>query len=160
MAEEEKEVKEPKVEPKKERPKEGGLETIVPVLASIEIAEVKCNVRRLKFHETLLLWRIIAGASKKIPWTTMQNWDIATIVAMLLMAIPNAEREFYDFLKGVLDIVPDEEMPRRKVFAYIDTQMENKDVVTIIGKIAEQEKGSWAELGKQIASIMEVMTKK
>jgi len=133
--------------------KEGGLETIIPVITTTEIAGMTVKVNRLRFRETIALWRVIASASKHTN-LNIGALNSESILSVLIMALPYAERELLDFIKTILE-VPSEEVTR-KLYMHIDKKLENAEVLNILEIIIEQEKDSWAELGKQLAHLGEV----
>jgi len=150
-------AEEQKAQEEQKKPKEGGLGTIIPEVETFSLGGIECKIRRLKFRETLMLWRIIASAGKRIPWSNIQNLNPTTLTATLLFAIPHAEREFYDFLKAIVDYPEDKE---KQIRAYIDQELENEEIMGLIKILIEQEKDSWQKLGEQIKQIAQVFDRK
>jgi hypothetical protein len=135
---------------------EGGLGTITPKLAEMKLGDFdfKIKVKRLKFRETIALFRVVSAAGKRVQFKT-DNPD--ALMGQLIMAIPYAEREFLDFIKVILDIPPDDKgMRERQVRAYIDKELENDEVLRIVEAIVTQEKDSWNELGKRLTHLGKV----
>lgn len=132
------------------------LDVILPSGGRIEVDGIKAEVGRLKSREFLLLMRVLtAGLGEGIRHIRLSPDDEdeleSELIALFMLAIPNAIEEFGEFLMAIVEPVESKDDLKLRV------AMQNPDpevLIDIFGIMVEQEKDDLsALLGKGRAWI-------
>lgn len=129
------------------------MDVIAPSEALVTVAGVECRVKRIKLRELMLLARVLtAGVGTNLADIKL-NEDGAEeqLIALLVMAIPEAGVEVCDLLRAVVE--PQFEPPadekaekeQQRARAAVNAEMRNPDpevALDILGIVASQEKDS------------------
>lgn len=136
------------------------LEAILPNHGKLQIEGISCSVRRLKSREFLQLVRVLTtglGAG-------MQDIDLSgseadmqgKMIAMFVMAIPEAHEEFGDFVFSVVDA--DDKTKNNDLRKALENP-EIEVLLDVITIVAAQEAGDFRSLvGKMKAALKIVQT--
>lgn len=126
------------------------------------------RIVRLKTRETLKLLKIVthgAGASlTSIDWSAVSGDASAfagQLIAVLTMAVPNAEEETLDFIQSMVEPVELNQRPRSKADRDSNQELwddialdlinpEIEDTIGILTNIVRQEAGDIQALGKRL----------
>lgn len=125
-------------------------DVIVPPVGNVVVAGHECRVRRLKTLEVMALLRVVtAGIGDGIGSMDFSGDREAMgpqLVALLVMSIPAAPQEMVTFVRRVVEPAGDLTEAQRKTF---DAELGNPELevlMSIVGKIVEQEKDDMSEL--------------
>lgn len=136
------------------------LEAILPVTGKLEVEGIPCKIRRLKSREFLQLVRVLTTGLG----SSMQDFDLTgdesevqgKMLALMLMAIPEAHEEFGDFVFSVVD--PENKSDSAELRKALDNP-EIEVLVDVLTIVAAQEAPDFRSLvGKLKAALKIVQT--
>jgi hypothetical protein len=138
------------------------LDVIAPAEGVVTIVGVPCRVKRVKLLELMLLARIVtAGAGQNLgqfDWSGDEEELQGKVIAVLVMAIPEAGAETVDLLRALVQPHPDAtEADKKKVAA----ELGNPDpavALDVIGVLAAQEKDTWPLLWGKARVVLSNIT--
>lgn len=130
------------------------------------------RIRRLKTVETLRLLKILTvgagGAISRIDWSSLSNNAEAfagELVALLLMAVPNAVDETLQFIQSMVEPIDLIERPRSKAerdsnqerWEVLGNELINpeiEDTIGILTNVVRQEAKDIQALGKRLRAML------
>lgn len=140
-------------------PEKDDLDIILPVDGVIVVAGVHATVRRLKTREFLSLMRVLTnglgpGLAEVKFSTDDKDAMQQEMMALFMLAIPNAIEDFGLFMLQIVDPVDEKDAP------VLMREMENPDpdvLIDILVVLSEQEKDDlFALLGKGRAALSHI----
>ena len=135
------------------------LEEILPSEEELTIEGMPVVVKRLKSREFFALLKIITnGLGQNISQFSLSMDDEeemkSTVVAMAVLAIPNALEEFVDFMREI--VAAKHVIDQHKVYAALENP-EIEDSINVITVIIAQEAGDFVSLvGKAKAAFARI----
>jgi hypothetical protein len=121
---------------------------IIPLAARLTIDGIDVRVKRLRARETLTLARVLAAGigegilDMDVDWSDSEEVK-ANVIGMLLVALPNAVEETFEFFRGVVQPINEADAGR------LSELMQNPDVgdlMDLVGTLVDQEGQSLLEL--------------
>jgi hypothetical protein len=130
------------------------LDVILPEGGRVTIGGIECQIARIKFREFMLLMRVITnglGQSIKQFRLDPSNPDELqeNLVAMVVLAVPNALEEFSYFLLSIVRPVADSD---RAALGLALENPEADEMLDVLGILVEQEKDDLVTGGPTIRS--------
>lgn len=128
------------------------LAAILPSADTLTVGGIPCEVRRIKMRELMLLAQIIsAGPGMAL---ARVDWSEATqdqVMAMALIALPEAEAEVFNFLRAV--VAPREKAKANELQPHLDNP-DPSDFLAIVGVLIAQERDEFERLGKELRVLV------
>lgn len=134
-------------------------EIIVPTPGVVTIGDVPCHIKPMKTREFLAFLKIITSGAGSIianlKWSGSPEEVTSTLLAVVVIAIPNAVDEFIDFLAAALDPQVDGVTPR----SVLGTNPDLDVLLDVFESVALQEKDNLSTLlGKAQAMLSRLAT--